>query len=228
MNLRQLAIPTIGLFLVSCSTPVTNHLPPPTSIDRKNAVIIIKKPPYIQHGTFVEYVNVHSSQGITDWFFHCYPQFLYNLDSTTISDKTRVVITITKVTLTISLPITMRVGQLADKKTLEHEKGHVDIVMQIYEKAQAAALEASEPAIGLRFEGEGANAEEALADALDKAARQVCQNYRKKTVDEANELSSQFDEITKHGLAKISVPEAIKQSYETYKKKHARASTPDL
>jgi hypothetical protein len=215
MNLRQFAIPTIGLFLVSCSTPVTNHLPPPAPIDRKNAVIIVKKPAYIQHGTFVEYVNVHSSKGITDWFFHCYPKFLYNLDSTTISDKTRVVITITKVTLTISLPITIRVGQQADKKTLEHENGHVDIVMQTYEKAQDAAREASEPVIGLRFEGEGADADEAVANALDKAARQVSQNYRKKTVDVANELSRNFDEITKHGTAKISVPDALKKSYES-------------
>ncbi len=220
MNLRQFAIPTIGLFLVSCSTPVTNHLPPPTPIDRKNAVIIVKKPAYIQHGTFVEYVNVHSSKGITDWFFHCYPKFLYNLDSTTISDKTRVVLTITKVTLTISLPITMRVGQQADKKTLEHENGHVQIVMQTYEKAQDAAREASEPVIGLQFEGEGADADEAVADALDKAARQVSQNYRKKTVDVANKLSSQFDEITKHGQAKISVPDALKKSYESLTSKN--------
>jgi len=194
---------------------------PKPQIDRKSAVTIVKKPVYIQRGAFIEYRNLQSSRGITDWFFHCYPNVDYELESTKTAETTTVTILIKKITLTISLPITIRIGKLAGKKTLDHENGHVQIVKQVYEKAEDVAREACEPVIGVRFEGRGTNREDAVADAIDKACRQVCQLYREKTVDVGNALSKNFDDITSHGQAAIPVTEAIKLSYEKYKRENS-------
>jgi hypothetical protein len=214
---KLVALATSTILMASCSID-----PPPPKphlstghIDRKAAVTIVKKPAYIQHGTFVEYQNTHSTRGITEWMFHCYPDLKYNeIERSLLTNKTKVVIEVTKITLTIALPITIRLGQLASKKSVDHENGHVEIITQIYEKAQEAAREACEPIIGMRFEGEGANVEDAIASAVDKASQLACSNYKEKTVVIGNKLSQKYDEITRHGEEKISVPDAVKKSYE--------------
>ena len=57
---------------------------------------------------------------------------------------------------------------------------------------------------------------EAVADAVDEAARHVCQLYKQKTVDVANELSKYYDEITNHGSSKMPIKSAVNKAYEKY------------
>ena len=208
------------LTLASCTGSSSPRKPvldkPP--IDGKSAVTIVKKPVYIQQVPFIDYGNMQSSRGVTDWTFHCYPNVDYELENTKADEKITATILIKKITLTISLPITIRLGKLTGKKTQNHENGHVQIVKQIYEKAEDAAREACEPAIGVRFEGTGTSREDAVADAIDKACQKVCRLYREKTVDVANAVSKNFDDITSHGRTEITVTEAIRQSYDKYKK----------
>jgi len=219
MFFRLLALTVISvLTMASCtgSSSQREAAPAKPPIDRKSAVTIVKKPAYVQQGAFIEDRNIQ--RGITDWFFHCYPNLDYELESTKTAEKTTVTILIKKITLTISLPITVRIGKLGGKNTQDHENGHVQIVKQVYENAEDVAREACEPVIGERFEGTGANKEDAVADASDKACQQVCKLYREKTVDVGNALSKNFDDITSHGRAAISVKEAIRLSYEKYKR----------
>lgn len=221
MFFRLLALTVMSvLTMASCtgSSSQRESVSRKQPVDLKSAVTIVKKPLYIQRGAFLEYSNLQSSRGITDWIFHCYPSVDYELESTKAAEKTTVTILIKKITLTISLPITVRIGKLAGKKTLDHENGHVQIVKQVYEKAEDAAREACEPVIGVPFEGTGANSEDAVANAIDKACQQVCQLYREKTVDVGNALSKNFDDITSHGRAAIPITEAIRLSYEKYKR----------
>jgi hypothetical protein len=216
---KLVALATSTIILASCGIdpPLRKPQLSTAHIDRKAAVTIVKKPAYIQHGTFVEYQNTHSTRGITEWTFHCYPDITYNeIEHSLETNKTKVVIEVTKITLIISLPMTIRLGQLASKKSVDHENGHVEIITQIYAKAEDAAREACEPIIGMRFDGEGANVEEAIAAAVDKASQQACNSYKEKTVVVGNKISQKYDEITGHGAAKTSVQDAIKRSYELY------------
>ncbi len=217
LALTVISVLTMASCTVSSSQTESSSKPP---VDRKSAVTIVKKPAYIERGKFIDYNNLQSSRGITDWNFHCYPNVDYDLESTKTTEKTTVTILIKKITLTISLPITVRLGKLAGKKALDHENGHIQIVKQIYEKAEDIARESCEPAIGVRFEGTGANKEDAVADAIDKACQQVCRLYREKTVNVGNALSKNFDDITSHGRAAIPVTEAIRLSYEKYKREN--------
>ncbi len=204
-------------FVAGCGrTSVESISPPATPIDLDHAVVVVQKPIYVQHGTFVENQNAHSSKGLTEWFFHCYPEFKFNVLTKPFAPN-QVTIAITKVTLTISCPITVRVGK-GDKPTVDHENGHVEIVKQIYADAGAVAKEACTAIIGKQFSAEGANKDEATAGAIDLAGREVCKHYTEKTVLVANELSKNYDEITQHGNAKISVSDAIKLSRERYEK----------
>lgn len=191
--------------------------PPATPIDAEHAVVIVQKPIYVQNGTFVERQNAHSSRGLTEWFFHCYPEFKYTASSKPFAPN-KVTITITKVTLTITCPITVRVGKDQAKQTIEHENGHVEIVKQIYANAGSVAKEACKSVIGKQFSAEGANSAEATSNAIDLVAREVCKKYTEKTVLIANELSKNFDHITNHGYAKIPVPDAIKLAKERFEK----------
>ncbi|MBS1955700.1 MAG: hypothetical protein JST89_16065 [Cyanobacteria bacterium SZAS-4] len=218
MFFRLLALTAFSISMASCtgaSSQRESDSPKP-QLHSKVAVTIVKKPAYISRGGFIEYSNLQSSRGLTDWVFHCYPSLEYELKSTKTAEKTTVTILVRKITLTISLPITVRIGKLAGKKTVDHENGHIQIVKQVYEKAEDAAREACETVIDARFEGTGVSREDAIADASDKVYRQVCQLYRAKTVDAVNALSKNFDDITYHGRAPVSVKEAIKLSFEKY------------
>lgn len=210
----------VCLLVAGCGKPTVSTVealsPPATPIDPDHAVVIVQKPLYIQRGTFVEKQNAHSSKGLTEWFFHCYPEFKYN-ESAESFKPGEVTITITKATLTITCPVTVRVGK-ADKQTVDHENGHVEIVKQIYANAGIAAKDACKSVIGKQFSAKGADSAEATANAIDLAARAVCKRYTEKTVFVVNELSKNYDDITQHGNAEIPVPDAIKSAKERYEK----------
>jgi hypothetical protein len=120
-----------------------------------------------------------------------------------------VTVTITKVKLTISCPVTVRVGNTMHAKTTEHEDGHVQLVKQVYDTAEPIAREAAKEVLGKQFHGKGANADEAIVDAVDQAGRKIGKYYNDRTVLVANELSTNFDDITNHGNSPISVKQAI-------------------
>ncbi len=177
---------------------------------------IIQKPFYVAKGSFIEKQN--SSKGLTEWFFHCYPEFKYETIKNPLEPNT-VTLTIEKVTLTISCPVTVRVGNLS-KATAEHEDGHVQIVKQVYATADAAARTACQKAIGKQFKGTGSNTEAATEDALDRAGQEICKKYTDSTTRVVNEISSNYDEITQHGNAKVPVDEAIKLAKKKYNSSH--------
>ncbi|CAN5664905.1 hypothetical protein BH10CYA1_BH10CYA1_52080 [soil metagenome] len=217
----------LGCFFVAgCGGPAVESISPPaTPIDKDHAVVVVQKPINVQHGTFVENQNAHSSRGLTEWFFHCYPEFLYNLSTRLSNHNIEATIKITKVTLTISCPVTIRIGADPDKKTFEHENGHLQIVKQIYATADDVAKEACQPIIGKQFIAEGVDVHEATANAIDQAARELCKNYTDRTVVLANELSKNYDEISQHGYSKIDVPRAIELSEQKYKHTHEQQNT---
>jgi hypothetical protein len=216
MKSRSAAI-FASLFVAGCGANTVESISPPaTPIDPQQTVVIVKKPLYVQHGTFVENQNAHSSKGLTEWFFHCYPEFKYSVSSKPLAPN-EVTIAITKVTLTISCPITVRIGR-QEKLTIDHENGHVEIVKEIYADAGKAAKKACTSIIGKQFSAKGENAADATAGAVDLAAQEVCRHYTEKTVSVANELSKNYDEITQHGHAKIPIPQAIQLSKEKFKR----------
>ncbi|MBS1955699.1 MAG: hypothetical protein JST89_16060 [Cyanobacteria bacterium SZAS-4] len=209
----------ICLLISGCGkTSVESNSPPSTPLAPAQAVVVVQKPIYVEHGNFIEHQNAHSSRGLTEWFFHCYPDFVYSVATKPITSN-EVTITVTKVTLTISCPITVRVGKNGDiRQTEEHENGHVEIVKKIYAGAGNIAKEACKSVIGKKFNGTGTSTAEATTAAVDLAAREVCKKYTEKTVLVVNELSKNYDDITQHGYAKIPVPDAIKLARERYEK----------
>lgn len=216
---KRLAAIVVCLLIGGCGkNNVDTNSPSATPIDPARAVVVVQKPIYIQRGNFIEHQNAHSSRGLTEWFFHCYPDFVYSVATKPLASN-EVTITVTKVTLTISCPITVRVGKSGESsRTEEHENGHVEIVKKIYAGAGNIAKEACMSVIGKQFSATGASTAEATNAAIDLAAKEVCKRYTEKTVLVANDLSKNYDDITKHGYAKISVPEAIELAREQYEK----------
>lgn len=207
------------LLTAGCNkTSVESSSPPAIPIDPANAVVVVQKPIYIERGDFIEKQNAHSSRGLTEWFFHCYPEFLYTVVKKPLAAN-EVTITVTKVTLTISCPVTVRVGKDADlRQTEEHENGHVEIVKEIYANAGSVAKEACRSSIGKQYSATGTSTAEATTAAVDLAAQDVCKKYTEKTVFVVNEVSKNYDDITRHGYAKIPVPDAIKLAKARFEK----------
>lgn len=181
----------------------------------EDAVQVVQKPLYMQQGAFVERQNTHSSRGLTEWYFHCYPHFDYAVTTNPFKPN-QVSLQIKKVTLTISCPVTVRIGK-QEKSTIDHENGHVQIVKDIYQNAGSAAKEACLRVIGSQFDGTGNDKNEATADAIDQASRAVCKYYTGKTVVVVNAISANYDEITQHGNNKIPIPDAIKLATKKYR-----------
>lgn len=198
------------------STPLGDS-PNQSAKKPEEAVQVVQKPLYLQQGAFVERQNIHSSRGLTDWYFHCYPHFDYDVTTNPLKPN-QISLRIKKVTLTISCPVTVRIGK-QEKSTIDHENGHVQIVKDIYQNAGSAAKEACLRVIGSQFDGTGTDRNEATADAIDQASRAVCKYYTGKTVAVVNAISANYDEITQHGNKKIPIPEAIKLATEKYRNK---------
>lgn len=216
---RRFAAIVVCLLIGGCGKiNVETNSPSATPIDPAHSVVVVQKPIYIQRGNFIEKQNAHSSRGLTEWFFHCYPDFVYSVATKPFASN-EVTITVTKVTLTISCPITVRVGKNGESsRTEDHENGHVEIVKKIYAGAGNIAKEACMSVIGKQFSAKGASIADATTSAIDLAAREICKKYTEKTVLVANDLSKNYDDITKHGYAKIPVPDAIKLARERYEK----------
>lgn len=201
--------------VLETDSPNSEPVKPATS-NAEAPVKIIQKPFYVAKGSFIEKQN--SSKGLTEWFFHCYPEFKYETIKDPLEPK-NVTLTIKKVTLTISCPVTVRVGNLS-KATAEHEDGHVQIVKQVYATADAPARTACQKAIGKQFKGTGSNTVAATEDALDRAGQEICKEYTDNTTRVVNEISSIYDEITQHGNAKVPVDKAIQQATKKYTRSH--------
>ena len=94
------------LTLASCTGSSSPRKPvldkPP--IDGKSAVTIVKKPVYIQQVPFIDYGNMQSSRGVTDWTFHCYPNVDYELENTKADEKITATILITVSYTHLTLP----------------------------------------------------------------------------------------------------------------------------
>ncbi|HEY9683131.1 MAG TPA: hypothetical protein V6C86_16250 [Oculatellaceae cyanobacterium] len=190
-----------------------------------SSVTVDKAPPTVQ----TVHKNVRSSSipdsvdrahsdldltAYTTWFFGCKPIFDYQIVSEREAfGQTTTTLVIQGVNLQLSLPITIDIAKDALPSVVEHENGHVQICLKMYEHADATAREAARKLIGRPFTGTGATAGEARQKALDAAGAQLGADYRQGTVDEVNEASAYYDQLAAVSSA-LSVDDMVRQSIE--------------
>jgi hypothetical protein len=220
IRLSNLIVIAALLLSTACSKSEPNNQTHDVAED-KSAVTVLRKPPDIQR----KELNVPWRPGLraegahTRWFFHCYTKFDYTLEQKQVSGaSTTVSIKITKVNMNIELPIVMWIPKRCPQKVVDHEQGHVRICTRIYDGAENAARDAATRVVGMKIEGHGDTAESACAEAVNKAAETVCEDYRKNTVEIADCISKIYDDLTAQGNASASVDKTIDDAFNRFLK----------
>lgn len=156
-----------------------------------------------------------SPRALTKWFFHCKNQFWCDSKVLESSENVLVQLKITKVKITISLPIETFLPANASDDLKRHESGHVSICTQVYKNAENAAGKSARSVVGKTFLGEGTDFADARQDALNNAAKSLCSSYRSSTAEVVDRVSMIYDGLTRHH-AKITPELALKKSFATY------------
>ena len=189
---------SLAVCLLLCACHKTNSAAPekPAGADEQRSIRIIKKAPVLSRkniGRLTGDSPPLKERAYTRWFFHCYSNFHFDIvQENRTAGKFTVSIVITGVTITIALPITLRLSEPIKQDTLDHEYGHVRICRQVYDHAEDAARKAAEAVMGARFTGTGDTRESAVAQALVQSAQAVGKTYTKQTAEMQQTPSRKF------------------------------------
>jgi hypothetical protein len=148
--------------------------------------------------------NLAWADAQTNWTFHCYTKFKYDLikiqrnqsDNPKNDKKVAVVLSIRRVKMTLSLPMTIWLADGAHRAIQYHEDGHKQICEKIYKNAEIIARNSCIPIIGKTFSGQGSSVDDATLQALKAANETICQSYRSGTVNIANHVSTIYDHLS--------------------------------
>ncbi|HEY9786684.1 MAG TPA: hypothetical protein V6D17_14880 [Candidatus Obscuribacterales bacterium] len=156
---------------------------------------------------------LHNECANTNWDFHCYSDFDFDVvDDKPIPIGRRVALRIKQVRLRLELPITMYLPEQASLRVRAHEEGHVKICRTAYDSAYAIARDAAQKVVGREFKGDGKTFEQACRIALSNASQEIGRHYRAGTVDKVNTISAMYDRITSTRNDPSYVDTAIEQA----------------
>lgn len=120
---------------------------------------------------------------------------------------------ISRVTATISMPVTLWLPANVNKRLAEHEDGHRQICEEIYGSAEKTAERQAELMIGQVFSGEAQTLEEARTQAIFKASAELNRLYCRDTLDYSRRVSQQYDKLTHHGKNRLPVLLAVREAF---------------
>lgn len=131
--------------------------------------------------------------------------------------KYRASFKITRVTATLTMPVTLWLPNNVNKRLSEHEDGHRQICEEIYATAEKTAERQAELMIGQVFSAEAKSLEEAQNQAIFEASSELNRLYCRDTLDYSRRISNLYDHLTRHGKNRtpvfIAVREAFLQDY---------------
>lgn len=151
-------------------------------------------------------------EGLTQWFFHCHPQF--TCETVPSADFKAVTVRIRTVRMKIGLSVVQQLPKGSTEKLVQHEDGHLRICKRIYNSAKAVAEACCHNVLGKEFSAYGTNSKQAQEAALKEAAATMCAAYTRQTADVASDVSAVYDNLTAHGVADATPDEAIERAFK--------------
>jgi hypothetical protein len=131
------------------------------------------------------------------------------------TDGTRAKATINRIKVTLRLNSTTWLPNNPEKRTVEHEEGHRQILEHYYRNAEVIARRVAEPYLGRTIDLSNADLRNALSEAVGKIAEEISNEYKRQMPVETTQ--DRYDTITEHGRNNIPVPDAVAQALkDTY------------
>jgi hypothetical protein len=150
--------------------------------------------------------------GLTQWFFHCHPQF--TCDVVPNADPNAVTVRIRTVRMKIGLSVVQQLPKGSTEKLVQHEDGHLAICKRVYSTAKSVAEACCQDVLGKEFSAYGTDPKQAEQNALKEAAASMCAAYTRRTADVASDVSAAYDNLTAHGVADATPAEAIERAFK--------------
>jgi hypothetical protein len=118
-----------------------------------------------------------------------------------------------RVTLKLSMTITVWLPEGANEQLKAHEEGHRRIAEIFYADADKAARKVASRAAGKSVSGEGKDISTAGRAAVEKVNKSLCDDFLKAVADPCQRSQEAFDRITDHGRKeKPTAKEAVEMS----------------
>lgn len=116
--------------------------------------------------------------------------------------------------LTLRLRIIIWLPSAAPSALIDHEEGHRQIAVQVYEKGDELAAQIAGKINGLSFTKSAADCPAAEQRAAEQAADEFCHEYLAAIGRRASRVNDAYDRITSHGTRSEPPPqEAIRQAF---------------
>jgi hypothetical protein len=124
-----------------------------------------------------------------------------------------------RVTLKLSMTITVWLPEGANEQLKAHEEGHRQIAEIFYADAEKAARKVAARAAGKSVSGEGKDIPTAGRAAVEKVNKSLCNDFLKAVADPCQRAQEAFDRMTDHGrkgtpTAKEAVALSVKEGRE--------------
>jgi hypothetical protein len=118
-----------------------------------------------------------------------------------------------RVTLKLSMTITVWLPEGANEQLKAHEEGHRQIAEIFYADAEKAARKVASRAVGKSVSGEGKDIQTAGRAAVEKVNKSLCDDFLKAVADPCQRAQEAFDRMTDHGRKeKPTATEAVEMS----------------
>lgn len=186
-SLKLVSAACIAFCMLPGCTPLSVKIDrKPVTIERKN----------LDKTQVAKLTQQEGREAHTDWVFACESDLGFHIESKDVSPGyAKVQLKITRVNLTLSLPIVIWAEKDARQSVIDHENGHVEICKRVYDDAEKSARLAADGIIGRTFMGQGDNLNDACKQALDLAMEDLHERYHKETLEVANRVSEAYDHL---------------------------------
>ena len=218
-SIHQISPQGIETFLISCCSVVLS-LMLFAVVKEHFAVVIEKYEPFVQVRTSTVSPKPRTKtlepmcfdSGVS-WTFKCESEMDYSfLSQQKQGDKWFVSIHIDHVFVKLTLPIELPPDKQKSSIRLDqHNTGHVLLCKRVYIDAEKIAREAIAPVMKRTYTGEGDTLDEAAAQAVAFATRELTEAYSSKTQQVAQDMSDIYDfiELKRPPSFENSIEEAV-------------------
>jgi hypothetical protein len=196
--LRPILAAAFSLVLLACARPAAAEIK------------VEKKPPVVERKTFdpanrpKEMPELHGHElAVTASQYDCVMGFSTEMTQRMLpKDRALVVYSVRRVTVSLSLKITIWLPEGANERLKAHEEGHRAIAERAYQNGEALARKAANRIDGRRVVGEAESldkAEQIAGGKVKGLSEEFTKTYREALVIPVNRVQDIYDELTGHG-----------------------------
>jgi hypothetical protein len=110
-------------------------------------------------------------------------------------------VTVDRITVKLSLSVTIWLPENASKELAAHEEGHRWIAEKYYEGAEKVVRPMAQQCVGKRLKGEGRDAKTAARSANDAMTTRLYREYVDTITASCQRAHDVYDKVTEHGQA---------------------------